>query len=163
MAPAKTTARGPTGRRGCPSHATERHGEETNGHSARHAGHRPTGVPGNGLGQNGQREHRSDRDAAQKTAGGDDHPSLARFGQLSPYQLVVIQSKACRKRAIEATVRLYFDVAYKSRRCYFACHERPTNWSRAYSSRRGTLCAEMICGISLKGNPSTLIPTSTFS
>ena len=71
-----------------PGHAAERHGEKADGHGARHAGHRPAGVPGNGLQQNGQREHRSDRDAAQKAARRDDHPSVARFGHTAPYQLV---------------------------------------------------------------------------
>ena len=63
-----------------PGDAAERHGEKADGHGARHAGHRPAGVPSNGLQQNGQREHRSDRDAAQKAARRDDHPSVARFG-----------------------------------------------------------------------------------
>ena len=46
-----------------------------------------------GCKQNGQREHRSDRDAAQKAARRDDHPSVARFGHHAPYQLVGFEVK----------------------------------------------------------------------
>ena len=77
-----------------PGDAAERHGEKADGHGARHAGHRPAGVPGDGLQQNGQREHGSDRNAAQKAARCNDHPSVGRFGHSLPYQLVGILVKS---------------------------------------------------------------------
>jgi hypothetical protein len=81
-----------------PGHAAERHGEEADRHGARHASHGPAGVPSNGLQQNGQREHGSDRNAAQKAARRDDHPSVARFDHTVPYQLVGTKVKG-RSRA----------------------------------------------------------------
>ena len=62
-----------------PDHAREGQRQEADGHGGGDAGHRPAGILGDGPQQHRQRKHRADRDAAQKAAGGDDHPAIRTF------------------------------------------------------------------------------------
>ena len=59
-----------------------------------------------GCSRTGSENIDSDRDAAQKAARRNDHPSVARFGHSVPYQLVGILVKSHSNEAMETPERM---------------------------------------------------------